>query len=108
MLDPIITILGAWYQTPLCLPPLDADPGTGGHQSDLLIPIMKPVNMVNKKPARSHRQLKVGPLPKSVLTKIRLILQEKDWSCVLNAKTANEKADLFHNKIMEVIDDVAP
>ena len=33
ILDPIISTLGAW------LPPLDADPGTGGKTSDHLIPM---------------------------------------------------------------------
>ena len=52
ILDPIITTLGAWYQTPICLPALDADPGTGGEPSDHLIPLMRPINMINNKPAR--------------------------------------------------------
>ena len=56
MLDPIITTLGRWYQTPVCMPPLDADPGTGGKKSDHLIPIMRPINMVNNKAARAHSE----------------------------------------------------
>ena len=73
-----------------------------------MIPIMRPLNLVNNKPARSHREVKVRPLPASKLTMIRLALQEKDWSNVLNARTANEKADTFHNEIMSILDTIAP
>ena len=52
ILDPIISTLGLRYQTPVCLRALDADPGTGGATSDHLIPMMKPINMINNKPAR--------------------------------------------------------
>ena len=38
IVDPIISTLGLWYQTPTCLPALQADPGTGGAKSDHLIP----------------------------------------------------------------------
>ena len=40
ILNPIITTLGAWYQTPICLPPMSADPGTDGQEKDHLIPVM--------------------------------------------------------------------
>ena len=64
--------------------------------------------MVNNKPARSHKQVKVRPLPQSTLALIRQSLQEKDWSKVLNAKTSNEKADMFHKEIMTMLDTLAP
>ena len=44
ILDPIISTLGLWYQTPACLPGLQSDPGTGGATSDHLIPTMRPIN----------------------------------------------------------------
>ena len=33
ILDPIITTMGAWYQTPVYLAPVDADPDTWGKAS---------------------------------------------------------------------------
>ena len=49
MLDPILTDLGSFYQTPEILPPLAADPGSGGRASDHLIPIMRPINEINNR-----------------------------------------------------------
>ena len=45
MLDPIITTLGSWYQTPVIHPPLDPDPDSNGSPSDHFIPVMKPVDI---------------------------------------------------------------
>ena len=67
ILDPIITKLGAWYQNPVCLAPVEADPGTGGKASDHLIPTMRPVNMIDNLPARTYRKVTVRPLPESGL-----------------------------------------
>ena len=58
MLDPIITTLGKWYQTPVCLPALDPDPGSGGKTSDHLIPLMRPINKINNKSARTYKKNK--------------------------------------------------
>ena len=46
MLDPIITTLGSFYQSPEILDPLDADPDSGGRPSDHLIPLMRPINEI--------------------------------------------------------------
>ena len=47
VLDPIISTLGLWYQSPISLPALQSDPGTGGATSDHFIPTMRPINMMN-------------------------------------------------------------
>ena len=44
ILDNIITDLSKWYRTPECLPPLDADPGSGGKASDHLIVVFEPIS----------------------------------------------------------------
>ena len=62
ILDNIITDLSKWYQTPQCLPPLDADPGSGGKPSDHLIVVFEPISVVNNKPARSTREVLVRPM----------------------------------------------
>ena len=71
ILDPIISTLGLWYQTPVCLPALQSDPGTGGPTSDHLIPTMRPINTLNNKSARQVRKIKVRPLPDSVQSIIK-------------------------------------
>ena len=53
ILDPIISTLGLWYQTPVCLPGLQSDPGTGGARSDHLIPTM--MSSTINQPGRSEK-----------------------------------------------------
>ena len=67
MLDPIMSTLGCYYQQPVCLPPLDADPDSNGSPSDHLIVVMRPVDSVNNKPGRIIREVKVRPLTDSGL-----------------------------------------
>ena len=55
MLDPIITTLSKYYQTPLCIPPLDNDPAKDGSPADHLIVYMKPVDSFNNNPARKKQ-----------------------------------------------------
>ena len=57
ILDNIITDLSKWYQTPECLPPLDADEGTGGAPSDHLTVVMSPITVLMNKPSRTTREV---------------------------------------------------
>ena len=108
MLDPIITTLGRWYQVPVCLAPVEADPGTGGKTSDHLAPTMRPVDMVNNVPARTCRTVRVRPLPESRLAILEENLRAENWSCVLEARTADQKADFFHTVAMDIINKCVP
>ena len=108
ILDTILSTLGLWYQVPVCLPPLQADPGSGGATADHLIPIWKPINTMNNKPSRVNRRVKVRPLPESALLLILTKLNLHDWRNIYNAETAHEKAKLFHKEVMEIVDETAP
>ena len=108
ILDPIISTLGLWYQVPICLPPLQADPGSGGATADHKITIMRPINMMNNKPARATRQIKVRPLPESILNLIKTALQVHSWNNVYTAATSHEKAWIFHKEVMEIVNQIAP
>ena len=52
ILDNIITDLHQWYQEPIILPPIAADPGQG-KPSDHLKVIYKPLNPLNNKPNKT-------------------------------------------------------
>ena len=65
ILDNIITDMSKWYQSPECLPPLDADLGSGGKPSNHLTVIMKAISEINNKPARDTREIVVRPLKQS-------------------------------------------
>ena len=72
ILDNIITDLAAWYQTPECLPPLGADPGSGGKPSDHLIVVMEPISTIDNKPARLTREIILRPMKQSVIDKFEI------------------------------------
>ena len=52
ILDPIITTLGNFYQSPSAMPPLDNDPDKSGKPSDHNIVLMKRISHVFNQPAR--------------------------------------------------------
>ena len=108
MLDPIISTLGAYYQQPVCLPPLDADPDTNGKPADHLIVVMRPVNTLNNKPGRNFREVKVRPLTKSGLTKFKTWVQEQDWKEILEKESVDTKAERLHNMVVNKLDECCP
>ena len=55
LLDPVITSLETYYQTPTCLPPLDPDPESNGKHSDHRIVVFRPVSAINNQFARTTR-----------------------------------------------------
>ena len=63
ILDPIITTLAAFYQTPICLPPLDNDPDKNGSPSDHLIVYMKPIDSINNNPAKIKKRTQAPLVP---------------------------------------------
>ena len=108
MLDPILSTLGCYYQQPVCLPPLDADPDSNGSPSDHLIVVMRPVDSINNKPGRAMREVKVRPLPESGLAKFREWIQKQDWIQILNAESVDAKAETLHNLVLDKLDEFCP
>ena len=100
MLDPIISTLGCFYQAPVCLPPLDPDPDSNGSPSDHLIVIMRPINTINNKPARSVREVKVRPLTNSGMTKLRKWMEKENWDSVLSTQDVDVKAERLQSMIL--------
>ena len=108
MLDPIITTLGSYYQAPIIHPPLDPDPDSNGSPSDHLMPVMTPINTINNKSSRTVRKIVVRPLPKSGLKQFEEWIKTQSWSEVLNAKTADEKAEMLHSLVKRKLDETCP
>ena len=65
LLDPIITSLSCYYQEPMCLEPLDADPDKNGVKSDHRIVVARPITIINNKCVRNTRKVKVQPFPEN-------------------------------------------
>ena len=71
MLDPIFTTLHPYYQEPKIFPPLDPDPDSNGKPSDHFIPVMRPINVMENKCARSKRVVTVRPIMESGMNKLK-------------------------------------
>ena len=108
MLDPIITSLHSFYQTPICLPPLDSDPDKIGSKSDHRIVLAEPINVINNKPGRVFKKVKVRPVPQSGIMKMKEWFVDQNWEEIFKAETAHEKAELFQNIIIKVFDEIFP
>ena len=108
MLDPIITTLSKYYQTPVCLPPLDNDPDKNGAPSDHMIVHMRPIDSVNNNPGRKLKIVKYRPLPESGIKAMGNWIVNHDWCTVLNAKTAHEKAVIFQTTLLDKLNFFLP
>ena len=108
ILDNLITDMAKWYQTPVCLPPLDADPGSGGKPSDHLIVVMEPVSVLNNKPARVKREIQVRPLKQSGIDLLSYWMKNQNWKIVLDAKTVNEKSEILQDMLLSKVNEYLP
>ena len=78
ILDPIITTLADFYQLPVCLPPLDADPDSNGKPSDHLMVVMPPISAINNKPARTKKKFLFRPYNQVRLQQMQQWIDEEE------------------------------
>ena len=100
ILDPIITTLSGFYQEPMCLPPLDADPDSNGKPSDHLMVFMLPLSVVNNKPGRSKRKITYRPFNSQRLQGMKEWIDCEDWSEILKENSANLKMEMLQNLLL--------
>ena len=93
MLDPIITTSGSFYQQPEILPPLDSDPDVKGKTADHLLPIMRPIDTINKGCSKTHKSIKVRPIHGSEMRLLGNWFEEQEWSENLDATSVGRKAE---------------
>ena len=108
MLDPIITTLGAYYQTPEILAPLDADEDSGGRPSDHLIPLMRPINMIDNQCSRTYHEITVRPIHSSGLGLLRQWFEAQDWSQITNIKSVHLKAETLISEVLQQLNKYLP
>ena len=108
ILDPIITTLSSFYQVPECLDPLDNDPDKDGKPSDHKIVLVKPIDIINNKPARKTREVKVRPFTKIGLEKLKNWFVDQNWNDVFEEESAHKKAKNFHDLLLKALDDFLP
>ena len=108
ILDPIITTLSGYYQSPVCLPPLDNDPDKNGVPSDHMIVFMKPIDAINNNPARSIKVVTFRPLPESGVREMGNWIVSHDWGKIYRANTAHEKAEILQKTLLQKMDYFLP
>ena len=108
MIDPIITTLSKYYQTPVCLPPLDNDPYKDGSPAGNMIAHMRAIDALNNNPARKLKIVKHRPLPESGIKAMGNWIVTYNWEGVFGAITAHEKAAIFQSTLLEKLNSFLP
>ena len=108
LLDPIMTTLSKFYQTPECQRALDADPGSGGAASDHLCVKFFPLNVLNNKPARIKMKVKVRPMPESKYKIFENWLREQTWDNVTSVEYVHEQAEILQNTLLKAMNNFFP
>ena len=108
ILDPILTTMSKFYQTPVCLPPLDPDPESNGSPADHLMVEMRPITTINNRSAGTKRKVRIRPLPDSGLNQFKGWIEEQTWENVYTATSAHEKASVFQTILMQALDEYLP
>ena len=108
ILDPIIMILSKFYQEPVCLEPLDADPDKNGVKSDHRIVLCRAINTINNKAIRQTREVRVRPMPQSGIERMREWFIDQTWEQVFTAESAHLKAECFQALLVDKLNEVFP
>ena len=99
ILDPIIMTLSQYYQIPVCLPPLGSD--SGKSESDHLTVVSEPLSVLQNKPARTKRQVRVRRMPESGQSKFNNWISQHNWSELISTKSGHDKATILQNTLLE-------
>ena len=108
ILDNKVTDMSKWYQSPECLPPLDADLGSGGKPSDHLIVVMESISEINNKTARVQREVTIRPLKQSGIDLFGHWIKNEKWEEVMKAETVDKKSELFQNLLLSKCNEFLP
>ena len=108
LLDPVITSLASYYQTPQCLPPLDPDPHTNGKPSDHRIVVVKPISAIDNLCARTTKIIKSRPITPLGMIKMRNWLCSQTWSEIYDSHKASDKAKVLQDMLVNKYHEVFP
>ena len=98
MIDPVITTLSKYYQTPKVLPPLDNDPDKDGKPSDHGIIVVEPISEINTNCVREKRKVIVRPMPESKLNQLKAHCNK--WKITKESESAHKMAKDLHDEIV--------
>ena len=89
ILDPILTTLGKWYQSPVTKPPIDANHGRGV-KSDHLIVLMEPLASELQLPPRVFKTVITRPLTHAGFERFANWIENERFSEIYNCADVNE------------------
>ena len=108
MLEPILTTLGCYYQSPVILPPLGSDPDKEGRPSDHWIPVMRPINQIDNRCSRTYREIIVRPIHGSGMALLTAWFENQDWSTNSPCESVDGKAELLMSQILGAVNKYLP
>ena len=98
ILDPIITTLGRWYQSPVTKPPINPN-DDGGKPSDHLTVLMLPLVSALQIPPCVYTTVVTRPLTQSGVERFSHWIENYTWQEIYSCKDGNRMAELFQNAI---------
>ena len=108
LLDPIVTSLANYYQTPMCLTPLGPDEESSCVESDHKIVLMNPINKNENICTRTFRKIYVRPFTNSGLNKLDNWFKLQTWGEILETKCVSKKAELLQSMVLSKVEQYLP
>ena len=99
ILDPIISTLGRWYQSPVTKPPIRPNDGQG-KPSDHLTVLWLPLVSTLQIPPRKYTTVVTRPLTRSGIEKFAEWVENCTWSEIYDCKDGHKKAQMFQDILM--------
>ena len=100
-LDPIITTLSKWYQSPVTKPPINPNRNSGGKPSDHLVVLMCPLVSELQIPPRVYTTVTTRPLTQSGIERFAEWVEHYPFSEIYECKDANRMAENFQNILVD-------
>ena len=100
ILDPIITTLGRWYQSPITKPPINPNKD-GGKPSDHLTVLMYPLVSALQIPPRVYSSVVTRPYTQSGVERFAQWVENYAFSEIYECDDGHTMAELFQNVLLE-------
>ena len=107
ILDPIITDLHPFYQTPRVEPPLDPD-SDAGEPSDHKCVVMTPLNTIDNKKKVESKEIETRVFSDTNFSKMGQMLANFDWKVLNNNSSISDKMYFFHNTVLDMFRECFP
>ena len=108
LLDPIITDLHAYYQSPVCEDPIEVDFDKNGENSDHQMVKMIPLNSVQNQVEKIKKRIIYRPLTDEGFRKMTSKLGKMDWDFIEDIDEVEVQMKTFQDTLFSIFDDCFP